>query len=209
MAHGGSLATLDEERDMLANVDGFGNPVPTARFMGGREYAAICGERGLGAEPSVADLRQVVADGTLAMPSFSAQGGPFRAHPGRIVGRVPEDACQRAALAALYCALMSDFCLDALDARGDVIIEGRLASNEAFASALSALRAPQNVLRSFDQSGTLRGAAMLSAIARGERPERAHLSACPAGAISELKLTRDRWRSLLPINGLHPGAGLR
>ena len=43
MAHGSPLDVLREELDTLANVDAFGNAVATARFMGGREYAAICG----------------------------------------------------------------------------------------------------------------------------------------------------------------------
>ena len=198
MEHGGSLDALDPRRDTLANVDAFGNPVPTARFMGGREYAAICGEDALAANPSVEDLQAVLASGTLAIPSFSDQGGPFRASAGRIEGRVPAMPRQRAALAALYCALMTDYCLDMLDARGDIIVEGQFAANEAFASALAALRAPQPVLRSFDQTGTLRGGAILSSLARGKHPEPAHLSRFPSGSRAELHTVRRRWRSLIP-----------
>ena len=39
MAVGGT-ARLDPEADMLANVDVHGRTVPTARFMGGREYCS-------------------------------------------------------------------------------------------------------------------------------------------------------------------------
>ena len=35
---GGSLDGLDPRRDCLANLDAFGRPVPSARFMGGREF---------------------------------------------------------------------------------------------------------------------------------------------------------------------------
>ncbi len=197
MAHGGSLQALDERRDMLANVDAFGNPVATVRFMGGREYAAICGDDAVGDDPSVEDLRAVAAAGTLALPSFSDQGGPFRACAGRIEGCVPALPRERAALAALYCALMTDYCIDMLQARGDIILEGRLAANAAFASALAALRAPQPVLRSLDQTGTLRGAAILSLLARGKHPEHARLARCPAGPRAELDTARRRWRSLI------------
>ena len=34
---------------------------------------------------------------------------------------------------------MTDHCLTMLETRGDIILEGRLASNDAFASALAAL----------------------------------------------------------------------
>ena len=198
MAHGSPLDVLREDLDMLANVDAFGNPVPTARFMGGREYAAICGADGVLAQPSAGDLETVLESGALAIPSFADQGGPLRAQIGRIVGNAPGAPSPRAALAALYCALMTDYCLTMLEARGDIILEGRLASNEAFASALAALREPQPVFRSPDETGTLRGAVALSLLARGKNPEPARLDPCATGLVEKLKATRVRWRNLLP-----------
>jgi L-fuculokinase len=198
MAHRSSLDVLYEELDTLANVDAFGNPVATARFMGGREYAAICGADAGALQPSVADLETVLASGALALPSFADQGGPFRAQLGRIVGEVFDSPRNRAALAALYCALMTDYCLTMLEARGDVILEGRLASNEAFASALTALRDPQPVFRSPDETGTLRGAAALSMQARGKHPQPARLDPCPIGRIEKLSAARLRWQRFLP-----------
>jgi L-fuculokinase len=200
MAHGSPLDVLREERDTLANVDAFGNSVPTARFMGGREYAAICGADAGLVQPSVGDLKTVLASGVLAVPSFEDQGGPFRAQHGRIVGDVPNAPRHRAALAAMYCALMTDFCLTMLAARGDIILEGRLASNAAFASALAALRQPQPVFRSPDETGTLRGAVSLSLLACGKRPPPAALEVCSVGPIEKMRSTRLRWRSFLPPN---------
>ncbi len=43
LARGVDLTRLIEARDMLANVDAFGEPTATAKFMGGREYALIAG----------------------------------------------------------------------------------------------------------------------------------------------------------------------
>ena len=43
MSPGLPLARLDEHADMLANVDARGTPVPTARFMGGREVELVAG----------------------------------------------------------------------------------------------------------------------------------------------------------------------
>jgi L-fuculokinase len=200
MAHGSPLELLREEMDTLANVDAFGNPVPTARFMGGREYAAISGADALMTQPSVGDLEAVLESGALAVPSFADQGGPFREQVGRIVGDAPDAPRHRAALAAMYCALMTDCCLTMIEARGDIILEGRLASNDAFASALAALREPQPVFRSHDDTGTLRGAAALSLLSRGRRLEPAKLERCPVGPIAKLRSTRHRWRSLLPAN---------
>ena len=41
MAAGGSIDRLDPAAGTLANVDVFGDPVPTSRFMGGRDLEAI------------------------------------------------------------------------------------------------------------------------------------------------------------------------
>ena len=43
MAVGGK-GRLDPDADMLMNVDVLGRPVPTARFMGGREFAVLAGD---------------------------------------------------------------------------------------------------------------------------------------------------------------------
>ncbi len=50
MAIGGAAVELDPARDTLVNVNAFGDPVPSARFMGGREFATLVGEgrRGTG-----------------------------------------------------------------------------------------------------------------------------------------------------------------
>src|SRR5262249_19847023 len=44
MSRGAALQRLQPQHDMLANIDIYGTPTPTARFMGGREYEAIAGE---------------------------------------------------------------------------------------------------------------------------------------------------------------------
>ena len=70
MAVGGG-GPLDPDWDMLANVDVTGRPTPCARFMGGREYAVLAGERPAPVGPD--DIAAVVAAGTLALPAFSTR----------------------------------------------------------------------------------------------------------------------------------------
>ena len=41
MAVGGAAVDLDPARDTLVNVNALGDPVPSARFMGGREFATL------------------------------------------------------------------------------------------------------------------------------------------------------------------------
>jgi sugar (pentulose or hexulose) kinase len=87
MANGADLSRLDEARDMLANVNALGEPVATARFMGGREYEAILAGPG-DALPGIADLRAVIDKGAMALPSFASAGGPFRG------ARAPSEAAK-------------------------------------------------------------------------------------------------------------------
>ena len=72
MAAGAALDRLDPAADMLANVDARGDPVPTARFMGGRELELVAGADGLQAEATPTDVMAVIATGAMALPAFVA-----------------------------------------------------------------------------------------------------------------------------------------
>lgn len=158
MAPGLRVEGLDPADDTLANVDIEGRPVATARFMGGREYAAIAGAP---ANPDAASLARVVASGAMALPCFAGQGGPFAARKGEIRG--PTAPSDLPALATLYLALMSDLMLTRLGAAvGDLIVEGSLAANSAFCALLAAFRPAQPVYAGSDAAGTARGAALLA-----------------------------------------------
>ncbi|MBK6287041.1 MAG: L-fuculose kinase [Gammaproteobacteria bacterium] len=189
MASHGALEALDETRDMLANVDIHGNPVACARFMGGREFAAICGL--LGADPdadvSVEDVQAVVDAGALALPSFGGASGPFAASAGRIVGQPANGA----ALATLYTALMIDQLLDLLAAPGEIVIEGALLANSVLCRLVAALRnTPVGLCGTGDSSAL--GAAMLCHWER--EPEMAPLQHCEPCTLRGLVDYRARWR---------------
>ena len=71
------LAQLEPLRDTAANVDLLGRPVACARFMAAgvrRDH----GCRHQDASAEVADLKALVAAGTMALPSFTRSGGPSR-----------------------------------------------------------------------------------------------------------------------------------
>jgi hypothetical protein len=97
----------------------------------------------------------------MALPCFSGQGGPYATTKGVIRGAVA--AGDRAALATLYCALVSDLMLTRMGAAsGDLIVEGTFAGNLAFCQTLGTLRPQQRVFAAEDSAGTARGAAMLA-----------------------------------------------
>lgn len=130
------LDALDGERDMLVNVDVDGGPVPTIRFMGGREFATIsAGWQGAIAPSSV---QRVIDAGIMALPSF-APGGPMPHRRGELVGRTP-NAEERAAVALLYVALMLDLCLELIHSDNTVIVDGGLNNGGLLAALLAQLR---------------------------------------------------------------------
>jgi len=153
-------APVDAE---LFNVAVNGHPVPTARFMGGRDFDHLCA----GADPAWATKDALVA--------LEAAGWEARPLPGDQAeaafefwcrGRRMSDDAQvvpaplRPALAAVYCAERSAALITRLSSRGAVVLEGPLAGNEAFGWALAARLGPDRPLyRSNDVlEGTVRGA---------------------------------------------------
>lgn len=190
-AFGVPLDGLREERDMLANTNALGQPVACMRFMGGREFAAIAGARP--APCTFDEIEALIARGTMALPCF-AEAGPFSGRSGAIVGPAAQTPSERAALATLYCVLMTDYCLDALGARGPIAVEGSFTANPWFGPLLAALRPSQPVSYSDDASGTTCGGWLLrypDATAPGSST---HM---PAQAPAGLAAYRQAWISLL------------
>jgi L-fuculokinase len=195
MAAGAALARLDPARDMLANVDVFGDPVPTARFMGGREFAAVAGEAASTAA-TLDDAARVMARGTLVRPAFVPGSGPFAGHQGAILGSPPQTAAERVALADLYLALAVDVMLDLLGAHPPFIVEGPSAAAPVFLAALAALRPGAPVIASEDGTGTGAGALILAQWGRGAPRQEAGRGA-DAGLLPGMAPYRARWRALL------------
>lgn len=206
---GGALAKLDPARDMLANVDALGRPVPSARFMGGREYDLLTGRSG--AVPSAAEIGRVLDGAVMALPTFSPGTGPFPAHAGHwTVDPARLSAGERAAAASLYLALMTGEMLDAMAADGPTIVEGPFARNDLFLEALGALTG-RPVLASGGTTGTSAGAALLAV--RNMDRGRGDV------AYRQISVSRDfarhvssygpRWRSLLEGRSVQEGAPLQ
>lgn len=188
-AAGASLAALEGDRDMLANVDALGRPVACARFMGGREFAALNDPPATGC--TAADIAAIVERDVFALPTFADAGGPFMGRRGRLVGGMPNNGGERYALASLYCALLTDYCLSALGAAGDIVIEGSFTPNPYYGALLAALRPEQQVLLSGDAAGTIGGAYLLgnwgSAVPAVSCAVVAPYSEC------DLRVYRERW----------------
>jgi len=165
LARSVDLTRLRADRDMLANVDAFGTPTATARFMGGREYEAIART---GAQPDIESLSSIVERGALALPSF-APGGPFAGRKPLLIRADGLSEPSRAALATGYVALMVDLILDEIGAAGDVVVDGPLARNPLFARWLATLRPADRISVSSDQVGYAGTASFLAGFAQPTR----------------------------------------
>jgi len=159
MANRGDLRRLREDRDMLANVNAFGAPVATARYMGGREYESIAQS---GDEPTVDAVIEVLSMGAIALPSF-ASAGPFSGRTGRLEGVDALHGTQRAALATLYSSLMTAVLIESLGAAGEIFVDGPLARNPLFARLLAAC-VPVGTVRTYAEGGGTRVAAHLAGL---------------------------------------------
>ena len=158
MAVGGT-ARLDPKADMLANVDVRGEPVPTARFMGGREFSILAGDAP--ADADEADVDAIIASGALALPAFSDQGGPFwrakassRAGRQRRRKRVPR-------LRVLFRADDRPYA-PAPRSAGRPDRRGGFARSPAFAAVLARLMAGRRFVVAPMSAGAAAGAAMLA-----------------------------------------------
>lgn len=139
------ITALLQERDCMVNVDALGKPVPSARFMGGREIETLTGldTRRIDIRPDqpalIAAVPDVIASGAMVLPTFAPGFGPFPHGRGRWIA-MPVDHPARRAAVSLYAALVADVALDLIGARERILIEGRFAEAEVFVRALAALR---------------------------------------------------------------------
>lgn len=165
MAIGGRPVTLDPARDTLINVDARGLPVPSARFMGGREYDLI---RAGGTAPGTAhDAAAVLERGVMLLPAVVTQSGPFQGRHHRWTAP-PQGEGETAVALGHYLALMTQECLDLIGADGPILVEGPFATNAWFLAMLASASG-REVIASSTRTGTAIGAALLFPAAKAEK----------------------------------------
>jgi L-fuculokinase len=171
MAHGSDLSRLHESDDMLANVDALGDAVPTARFMGGREYEAISGSSDRPVVPTRDALASILRCRAFALPPAPAASERSR-FAGRLIRTEGLKGEERAALATAYLALRTDRRLSDLGATGDIIVDGPLSANRLYVELLANLRPGCPIRLNDARAGVVRAALVLA----GMRPRAAEYS---------------------------------
>ncbi len=193
MAVGGDAVPLDPARDTLVNVNAFGQPVPSARFMGGREYETL-------RQPSAAtdaDLDAVLAGGVRLLPSVQQGSGPFPKALAEWRPAEPQNANLREVAIGHYLALMTAECLSMTGAKGPVLVEGPFGQNRWYTAMLAAATG-RAVVTSPSQTGTAIGAALLfGGSAQHAAPE------VPPMPDAGLRQLAGLWRADVAGRGLH------
>jgi sugar (pentulose or hexulose) kinase len=159
MAVGGRKVDLDPARDTVINVNSFGDPVPSARFMGGREYELLTG--GNAASPTEDDITAVLTAGIMVLPSVQQGSGPFTDRASRWIGRGPSPG-ERMVAASFYLAMMTATCLDLAGADGEIVVEGPFSGNRLFLEMLATATGRSVLAQTGQATGTSIGAALLA-----------------------------------------------
>lgn len=161
MAVGGKPVTLDPTLDTLVNVNAFGEAVPSARFMGGREHDIAVG--GAPVNPDIAQMLDVLEQATMLLPAVLPETGPFAGEQARWHGAEPQlGSGQRCAAVAFYLALVTSRCLELIGHGGPVVVEGPFARNRAYLWMLG-VASSSTVVPMDSTTGTSQGAALLVA----------------------------------------------
>ncbi len=196
---GRPLEDFSESRAMVANVDVDGEPIASTLTMTGREYAILAGEHPVSDQRAYQAAAKLIAQGTLALPSFVEDPGPFAGSggKGKIIGPAPVDEVERGALAALYSAFVADLCLDVLGSTTPIVIDGGFATNPAFGQLIATLRPAQPVAMSRSKDGTALGAGLLwQRFERKEPITSVTLDPMLPSPIAGLREAALRWRAL-------------
>jgi sugar (pentulose or hexulose) kinase len=190
-----SITSLDEKRDCLVNIDAFGKPVPSARFMGGREIELLTGldTRRIDIRPDqpalVASVSDVLASEAAVLPTLAPGCGPFPHGRGRWIS-MPSDETHRRTAVCLYAALVADAALELIGAQECLLIEGRFSESDVFVRALAALRPNTRVYVSHARSDVSFGALRL--VHPELQPPTSLVQVLPLS--QNLYPYRDRWR---------------
>lgn len=182
--------TPSEELDQLLNINLLGEILPSFRFMGGREWESLT--KGIEGTPSTELLDELINKRIMALPAFTDQGGPFRNRPGTIEGTCPTPLHKKA-LASLYCAQVSAWCLDNFSVTGQVIIDGPFVNDEIYIAVLARLLPKCEILTSTTTHGTALGAARLAIWPKSFNPEYRRVLGGKGQILSNLDAYHQAW----------------
>lgn len=186
---------FDRERPgHTVNADVTGAPVPGILTMGGREFALVAA--GSEGPAERAELARLVAAGTMPLPFFGDDDGPFpgRARQGRIAGPEPDGPRGRFALAVLYAALLTTELVEALPPAATLVLDGSFVREPLFGALVQRMLPRVRVLVNPDSHGVAAGAALLASHASRTGPAPLALVRPDCEGLPDMASYRAAWR---------------
>lgn len=194
MAVGSVSPALDPARDTLVNVDALGNPVPSARFMGGRAFEIMTG--GSPTDPEPREIARILDESIALLPSVVPESGPFQGRKHSwTTGEATLSPGEITAATSLYLGIMAAICLEMIGADGPVIAEGPLARNPLFLDMIAAATGRPVLVPGGSATGTSIGAALLALGPSGGAAVTYTPRETP-GNLDALKAYATRWHAL-------------
>ncbi len=202
MSAGSDATDLDESRDTLLNVSVPGDPVPSCKFMGGREYDYLVNKYEAQQVDKV--ITDIFAKDAYILPSVEASTGPFQNSAYQwTVDPWQLSAEERYQVICFYLALMTDTCLSLCHATGPIIVEGPFTQNTLYCAMLRAATGRVVSGNTSGSTGTSIGAALLAQSTSDNFSEQ-YLSLADDFDEAALKAYSDNWRQRTL---LHTGSG--
>ena len=160
MSVGGEKKTFNPNKDILINVDAFGNPVPSARFMGGREFEIVT--KNISIKPTAVDITSVFNKSIFLFPALVPQYGPFKgreSHWSISENKINEG--EKVVAVSYYLAMVTLVSLEALGAKGSIIIEGPFTRNKFYLDLMATVLEADLYLSEGSLTGTSIGSTLL------------------------------------------------
>ena len=154
-----STKSLVENYDMYAGLDIFGKKVPTIRFMGGREFEFLNKELKLTKSRKYFD-ESFFDKQDFLYPSYGV-GGPFNNLKGNLESFKLKRNAEKYMAAVSYIAFMTNYCLNLLKSKEDVIITGPLINNKDVLKILNSLTNKKKIYLYPSQEATSIGCNMI------------------------------------------------
>lgn len=142
----------------LLNVSAFGDPVPSMRFMGGRDFSRLTRTGAL--LPTEKDVEAVLMRRIFLVPADAADGEYM---PRWLADDVRHSSSEEEAhvAASFYLAMTTDHCLERTGAEGEIVVEGVFSDNPYFVGMLAAATGRDVFVRT-GTTGASVGAALLA-----------------------------------------------
>lgn len=154
------VSKLDAQRDTMAISNVLAEPLPIARFMGGREFELLTGDLD-SRQFTEADMVSVIQKQSFLLPSYAA-GGPFPQSKGATLGPELTEHGEILARATLYLALMTRTSMAMMESDGDLMIDGGFVNNIWYCRLLATLLGHKRCYLNHETEGTAVGAGMLA-----------------------------------------------